>query len=202
MSKQVSQQALVREKMRGQPAELPGVSAEPGLEPAAHHAHRGEREQTWAERAEHTHMDEQWGPQLWQDTEMSRVEPVNGQERLGGVMSRWERNTTALTFLRSVAYDDLSASFAGLLHRERSAEALLVLSQALAFFEAVLLHDLVGHRTSAWSKEWKKGENLGSGLADTLYCFIHNSNENFWIKIMNFNASSTQFLAKFPSNQD
>lgn len=65
-------------------------------------------------------------------------------------------DTTALTFLRSVAYDDLSASFAGLLHRERCAEALLVLSQTLAFFETVLLHDLVGHRTSAWGAGGKK----------------------------------------------
>lgn len=55
----------------------------------------------------------------------------------------------ALTFLCSIADDDLSASFAGLLHRECRAQALLVLSEALAFFEAVLLHDLVGHCTSA-----------------------------------------------------
>lgn len=69
-------------------------------------------------------------------------------------------DTTALTFLCSVTYDDLSASFAGLLHRERCAEALLVLPQALAFFETVLLHDLVGHRTTAWGGGWEESSEL------------------------------------------
>lgn len=78
-------------------------------------------------------MDEDRGPELWQDTE-----------------------ATILTFLCSVAYDDLPASFAGLLHRECCAEALLVLPQTLAFFETVLLHDLVGHCTTENSMEENK----------------------------------------------
>lgn len=53
-----------------------------------------------------------------------------------------------LTFLGGVPDDDLPASFAGLLHGQRRAEALLVLPQALAFLEAVLLHDLMGHGAS------------------------------------------------------
>lgn len=61
--------------------------------------------------------------------------------------------TNALTFFCSVTYDDLSTSFACLLHRQRRTEALLVLPQALAFFEAVLLHDLMGHRTSEGQKK-------------------------------------------------
>lgn len=61
--------------------------------------------------------------------------------------------TTVLTFLCSIAYDDLSTSFARLLHWERRTESLLVFPQALAFFEAVFLHNLMGHRTSAWGKK-------------------------------------------------
>lgn len=59
-----------------------------------------------------------------------------------------KRTTAALTFFCCVAYDDLSPSFAGLLHRQCRAEPLLMLPQALAFFEAVLLHYFVGHRTA------------------------------------------------------
>lgn len=52
-----------------------------------------------------------------------------------------------LTLFCSVSYNDLSTSFAGLLDRQRCTETLLVLAQALPFFKAVLLHDLMGHCT-------------------------------------------------------
>jgi len=80
-----------------------------------------------------------------------------GEQCFALIMSRMRSNKhthththtqVVRTFLRGVADDDLPASLAGLLHRQRRAEALLVLPQALAFFEAVLLHDLMGHRTS------------------------------------------------------
>lgn len=68
-----------------------------------------------------------------------------------------KKNTkVVLTFFCSISYDNLSTSLAGLLHRQRRAEALLVLPQALAFFEAVLLHDLMGHRTSVGVDREKK----------------------------------------------
>lgn len=45
-------------ELRGQPAELPGVSAEPGLEPAAQsRAPMRKRTETWAERTEHRRMN-------------------------------------------------------------------------------------------------------------------------------------------------
>lgn len=70
-----------------------------------------------------------------------------------------ELKAARLTFFRSVTDDDLSASFAGLLHRQGGAQALLVLPQALAFLEAILLHDLVGHRAS---EEAKQGREMDS----------------------------------------
>lgn len=71
------------------------------------------------------------------------------------INNKW---TNALTFFCSVTYDDLSTSFACLLHRQGRTEALLVLPQALAFFEAVLLHDLMGHRTSEGQKQKKQNK--------------------------------------------
>lgn len=83
------------------------------------------------------------------------------------IYNKW---TNALTFLCGVTYDDLSASFACLLHRQRRTEALLVLPQALAFFEAILLHDLMGHRTTEGPLKKKTNKQLmilSSGICET-----------------------------------
>lgn len=70
------------------------------------------------------------------------------------ISTSWKTGSAApLTFFRSVADDDLSASLAGLLHRQGGAQALLVLPQALAFSKAILLHDLVGHCASEEEKQ-------------------------------------------------
>lgn len=74
--------------------ELPGVSAEPGLEPAAHRAHRGEREQRREQKALNTHMDEQRGPELRQDSEASRAMKHRGKASVGAT-SRWDSRFSA-----------------------------------------------------------------------------------------------------------
>lgn len=53
------------------------------------------------------------------------------------------------TFLGGVAHDDLASPLAGLLHRQRRAQPLLVLPEALAFPEAVLLHDFMCYGATA-----------------------------------------------------
>lgn len=76
---------------KGQPVEPPGVS-EPGLEPAAHHKHREEREQRnelW--ETKQTYMDKQWSSEIWQDMWDVASAANNGEERLCGVTGGQER---------------------------------------------------------------------------------------------------------------
>ena len=65
------------------------------------------------------------------------------------------------TFLGGITHDDLAAPLAGLLHRQRCAQALLMLPETLAFPEAVLLHDFMCYRAPARRKR-RKVPALGS----------------------------------------
>lgn len=77
-------------------------------------------------------------------------------------MERTKKKSTkvALTFFCCVTYDDLSTSLAGLFHGQRRAEALLMLPEALAFFEAIFLHNLMGHCASAGEGELMLMHNM------------------------------------------
>ncbi|KAF3859419.1 hypothetical protein F7725_021818 [Dissostichus mawsoni] len=76
----------------------------------------------------------------------------------------------------TVSDDDLSSSLARLLHRQRRAEALLVLPQALALFESILLHDLMGHRTSVGGDMEKEDLKISSDGAGLLFTNLPHGN--------------------------
>ena len=66
-------------------------------------------------------------------------------------LSRWRR------------HDDLAAPLAGLLHRQRCAQALLTLPETLAVPEAVLLHDFMCYRAPHVGEEGAARAGWGSG---------------------------------------
>lgn len=80
------------------------------------------------------------------------------------------------TFLGGVAHDDLAAPLAGLLHRQRCAQALLMLPETLAFPEAVLLHDFMCYRAPARRKR-RKVPALGSSATAQIRFHITISSE-------------------------
>lgn len=106
-----------------------------------------------------------------------------------------------LTFLCSVAYDDLSASLAGLLHRQRCAEALLMFPQALAFFESILLHDLMRHRTSVGEDLEMKTCRLKMGDLFACCCSILPSQICMFEPSQNSHKASAD-CNKYPSDKN
>ena len=67
------------------------------------------------------------------------------------------------TFLGGIAHDDLAAPLAGLLHRQRCTQTLLMLPETLAFPEAVLLHDFMCYRAPHVGEEGVARAGWGSG---------------------------------------